>query len=105
MVYADQATDMELKEKALPWIFDVDEDRMPLVSEAYRIHLAYLFDPYLAYIRHPSSRYRTKETAINHNYLEYYLQSFPLPTFHYHQYLYLHTLRIQPQSPHLADPL
>ena len=48
MVYADQAADMELAEKALPWSFDANADRMRLVSEAYRIHLAYLFDPYLA---------------------------------------------------------
>lgn len=48
MVYADQAADMELEEKALPWSFDADADRMRLVSEAYRIHLAYLFDPYIA---------------------------------------------------------
>ena len=48
MVYADQAPDMELEEKALPWSFDADADRMRLVSEAYRIHLAYLFDPYIA---------------------------------------------------------
>ena len=48
MVYADQATEMELSEKALPWSFDADADRVRLVSEAYRIHLAYLFDPYLA---------------------------------------------------------
>ena len=48
MVYADQATDMELDENALPWSFDADADRMRLVSEAYRIHLAHLFDPYLA---------------------------------------------------------
>lgn len=48
MVYADQAAEMELSEKALPWSFDADADRMRLVSEAYRIHLAYLFDPYLA---------------------------------------------------------
>ena len=48
MVYADQAAGMELEEKALPWSFDADADRMRLVSEAYRIHLAYLFDPYIA---------------------------------------------------------
>ena len=48
MVYADQAVEMELEEKALPWSFDANADRMRLVSEAYRIHLAYLFDPYLA---------------------------------------------------------
>ena len=32
----------------LPWSFTADADRMRLVSEAYRIHLAHLFDPYLA---------------------------------------------------------
>jgi len=34
--------------KTLPWSFDVDAKRMRMVSEAYRIHLAHLFDPYLA---------------------------------------------------------
>ena len=44
MVYADQATEMKLSEKALPWSFDADADRMRLVSEAYRIHLDSLPD-------------------------------------------------------------
>ncbi len=32
----------------LPWSFDADGNRLRLVSEAYRIGLAHLFDPYLA---------------------------------------------------------
>ncbi len=35
-------------EASLPWSFDGDADVLRLVSEAYRIHLAHLFDPYLA---------------------------------------------------------
>jgi SNF2 family DNA or RNA helicase len=31
-----------------PWSFDGDGDLMRLVSEAYRINLAWLFDPYVA---------------------------------------------------------
>ena len=30
------------------WTFDADPDDLKLASEAYRIHLAHLFDPYLA---------------------------------------------------------
>ena len=30
------------------WVFDADADDLKLASEAYRIHLAHLFDPYLA---------------------------------------------------------
>lgn len=32
----------------LPWSFDADGEQMKLASEAYRISLAHLFDPYLA---------------------------------------------------------
>ena len=32
----------------LPWSFDADANMLRLVSEAYRIHLAHIFDPYLA---------------------------------------------------------
>jgi hypothetical protein len=31
-----------------PWSFDGDGDLLRLVSEAYRINLAWLFDPYVA---------------------------------------------------------
>lgn len=33
---------------ASAWTFDADPDDLKLASEAYRIHLAHLFDPYLA---------------------------------------------------------
>ena len=33
---------------ASTWTFDADPDDLKLASEAYRIHLAHLFDPYLA---------------------------------------------------------
>jgi superfamily II DNA or RNA helicase len=39
---------VEVVEGYLPWSFDADADSLRLVSEAYRIHLAHLFDPYLA---------------------------------------------------------
>lgn len=43
----DEAT-VDVLGDNLPWSFTADADRMRLVSEAYRIHLAHLFDPYLA---------------------------------------------------------
>lgn len=39
---------LEISEKSLPWSFDVPGEQLRLVSEAYRINLAHLFDPYLA---------------------------------------------------------
>lgn len=48
MIYREMAESLEIQEKHLPWSFDADGDTMRLVSEAYRIHLAHLFDPYLA---------------------------------------------------------
>lgn len=42
--YEDQYT----VEKGCAWTFDADADDVRLVSEAYRISLAHLFDPYLA---------------------------------------------------------
>lgn len=48
MIYREMAESIEIQEKHLPWSFDADGDTMRLVSEAYRIHLAHLFDPYLA---------------------------------------------------------
>ena len=44
----DFATDGYEIEDARPWSFDADPDMVKLVSEAYRIRLAHLFDPYLA---------------------------------------------------------
>ncbi|WP_448596340.1 helicase-related protein [Thermoleptolyngbya sp.] len=43
----DEAT-LELVNEGRPWSFDGDGDRLRLVSEAYRIRLAHLFDPLLA---------------------------------------------------------
>ena len=48
MLFRDQAESLSLEEKAMPWSFDADADMMRLVSEAYRIELAHIFDPYLA---------------------------------------------------------
>lgn len=48
LIYREDAEKFELSEKSLPWRFDGDGETMRLVSEAYRIHLAHLFDPYLA---------------------------------------------------------
>ena len=44
----DQAGETDLDEKELPWTFAADSDGMRLASEAMRIHLAHIFDPYLA---------------------------------------------------------
>ena len=40
----DEAT-VDVLGDSLPWSFGADADKMRLVSEAYRIHLAHLFDP------------------------------------------------------------
>lgn len=47
MVYDFDADRLEV-ENARPWSFDVDANDVRFVSEAYRIGLAHLFDPYLA---------------------------------------------------------
>jgi superfamily II DNA or RNA helicase len=48
LVYREDEVGLMIEEQSLPWSFDGDADRLRLVSEAYRIHLAHLFDPYLA---------------------------------------------------------
>lgn len=48
LIYRDQEADLEIMESGKPWSFDGNPDLFRLVSEAYRIHLAYLFDPLLA---------------------------------------------------------
>ncbi len=40
--------DLEIASKGLPWSFDADGATFRLTSEAYRINLAYLFDPLIA---------------------------------------------------------
>ncbi len=48
LVYRDDEPSLELVAGGRPWSFDGDGDLLRLVSEAYRIRLAWLFDPYLA---------------------------------------------------------
>lgn len=48
LLYRDSEPSIEVLSKHLPWSFDADANQMKLVSEAYRISLAHLFDPYLA---------------------------------------------------------
>ncbi|WP_294160464.1 helicase-related protein [uncultured Selenomonas sp.] len=48
LVLASEAEEMELAQDAASWTFDGDAEAMRLTSEAYRIRLAHLFDPYLA---------------------------------------------------------
>ncbi|MCD8317262.1 MAG: SNF2-related protein [Eggerthellaceae bacterium] len=47
MVYADMANDLAIL-NSKQWSLDADPNELKLASEAYRISLAYLFDPYLA---------------------------------------------------------
>jgi len=48
LVYRDREPQLEVTERGRPWSFDGDGKLLRLVSEAYRINLAYLFDPLLA---------------------------------------------------------
>ena len=48
LLYRDDEVNVEVMENNLPWSFDADGAQMKLASEAYRIDLAHLFDPYLA---------------------------------------------------------
>ncbi len=48
LVYREDEVRLQVEEDNLPWSFDTDGDTMRLASEAYRINLAHLFDPYLA---------------------------------------------------------
>ncbi len=48
ILYRDDEPSLSVLEKSLPWSFDVPGEQLRLVSEAYRIDLAHLFDPYLA---------------------------------------------------------
>lgn len=48
IVYREDESQLEILGDHLPWSFDADADQMRLVSEAYRINLAHIFDPYLA---------------------------------------------------------
>jgi superfamily II DNA or RNA helicase len=48
LLFREDEESISLEEHSLPWSFDADADLLRLTSEAYRIHLAHLFDPYLA---------------------------------------------------------
>ena len=48
LIYRDRENDLEVLESGKPWSFNGDPELFRLVSEAYRIRLAYLFDPLLA---------------------------------------------------------
>ncbi len=47
-LYRDREPTLEIASVGRPWSFDGDGALFRLVSEAYRIRLAYLFDPLLA---------------------------------------------------------
>ena len=48
LVYRNEEPMLEIVSAGRPWSFDGDGALLRLVSEAYRIRLAHLFDPYLA---------------------------------------------------------
>ena len=48
LLYREDEPRLSLADTALPWSFTADSAKLRLVLEAYRIRLAYLFDPYLA---------------------------------------------------------
>jgi len=48
LLYRDNEPALEIAEKGLPWSFNADGGLFRLASEAKRISLAYLFDPYLS---------------------------------------------------------
>ena len=48
LLYSDGVENLEIAAAGLPWSFDADGALFRLTSEAYRIRLAYLFDPLIA---------------------------------------------------------
>ena len=48
LLYREDEATLTLQEAHLPWSFDADGAQLRLASEAWRIHYAHLFDPYLA---------------------------------------------------------
>ena len=48
LIYRDDEPSLELVEEGRPWSFTADGELLRLVSEAWRIKLAWMFDPYLA---------------------------------------------------------
>ncbi len=48
MIYSDQMAELDLAEVVSTWNFQADSEIFRLASEAYRISVPYLFEPYLA---------------------------------------------------------
>jgi SNF2 family DNA or RNA helicase len=48
LLYREDEQRLNVLDGSLPWSFDADAHLLRLVSEAYRINLAHIFDPYLA---------------------------------------------------------
>ncbi len=48
LLFRDREADLEILEAGTPWAFDSNGELFRLVSEAYRIRMAYLFDPWMA---------------------------------------------------------
>jgi superfamily II DNA or RNA helicase len=48
ILYREDEASVKVSDGTLPWSFDAGANILRLVSEAYRIRLAHLFDPYLA---------------------------------------------------------
>ena len=48
LLYREDEERLAVKDGSLPWSFDADANLLRLASEAYRINLAHIFDPYLA---------------------------------------------------------
>jgi SNF2 family DNA or RNA helicase len=48
LLYREDEERLDIADGSLPWSFDADANLLRLASEAYRIHLAHIFDPYLA---------------------------------------------------------
>lgn len=48
LIFRDREADLDITAPGTAWVFDADPEMFRLVSEAYRIRMAYLFDPWLA---------------------------------------------------------
>ena len=48
ILYRENEEQLTVIDSGLPWSFDADANLLRLTSEAYRISLAHIFDPYLA---------------------------------------------------------
>ena len=48
VLFREDEVGLSVVEGSLPWSFDADAGMLRLASEAYRINLAHIFDPYLA---------------------------------------------------------